>query len=90
MEFFCYLGPGLSAIIANKIRKMKEKTFITKMFLLHFIIDSLMGSIETYCLFKLKKDGKYVFEKINIGFKFEKMSIILGLGKCTQETASIL
>ena len=72
MEFFCYLGPCLSAFIANKIRTMKEKTFITKMFLLYFFIDSLMGSIETYCLFKLKKDGRYLFGKINFGFRFEK------------------
>ena len=58
IEFVCYLGPGLSAIIANKIRKMKDKTFITKVFLLYFIIDSLMGSFETYFLFKLKKNTR--------------------------------
>ena len=55
-EFGCYLGSILSAVIAVKLFRMQNLTWINQMFLLYFIIDAFMGTLETFFSFKLYRD----------------------------------
>ena len=54
-ETACYLGASLSASIAQKIYGMHEKTFINKMFLWYFAVDAIMGTLNTFLLFRLQR-----------------------------------
>ena len=56
-ETACYLGASLSASIARRIYGMRDKTFINKMFLWYFVLDAIMGALNTYLLFGLKRSG---------------------------------
>ena len=55
-EGFCYLGLSLSALIALKLTKMEKLTFLNKMFVVYFLLDFLIGTLETYLLFKVYEE----------------------------------
>ena len=48
-----YLGSGIAAIIAFKLFQMENLTFLNKIFLLYFSLDSVAGLAQTYWLQKL-------------------------------------
>ena len=52
-ELGCHAGAFLSLVIATKLLRMENITFVNKMFLVYFSADFLFGNIETYFLFKL-------------------------------------
>ena len=52
-EASCYLGASLSALIFHRILGMHEKTFINKIFLVYFVVDAIMGTVNTFLLFRL-------------------------------------
>ena len=54
-ELGCYLGVLVSLIIVFNLMKMKKLSFINKMFLVFFMIDALLGSLEIYFLFNLNE-----------------------------------
>ena len=54
-ETACYLGALLSAFIAKRIIRMREKTFINKMFLWYFAVDAIMGTLITFLLFRIQR-----------------------------------
>ena len=56
-ETACYLGASLSASIARRIFGMRDKTFINQIFLWYFILDAIMGALNTYTLFRLQRFG---------------------------------
>ena len=56
LEMLCYTGNILSGVIAFKIWRMPEKTHLNKMFLAYFAIDCVIGLVEPFFLFKLKKE----------------------------------
>ena len=55
-EAACYLGASLSALISHRILRMSEKTFINKMFLVYFTVDAIMGTVNTFLLFRVKRE----------------------------------
>ena len=55
-ELGCYSGCALSALIAWRLLRMKNLTWVNKMFLVYFCIDAVFGSFETYFLFKLYRE----------------------------------
>ena len=68
-EVGCYCGPLLSARIAWRLLKLESLTFIIKMYLLYFTIDSIFGLLEAFLLFKLKKNRySFIYQKSNIFF----------------------
>ena len=56
-ETACYLGAALSALIAQRIVVMPDKTFINKMFLWYFAVDAIMGTLNTFLLFHVQRFG---------------------------------
>ena len=54
-ETACYFGASLSALIAQRIFRMYEKTFINKMFLWYFAVDAIMGTLNTFSLFRVQR-----------------------------------
>ena len=56
LEVVSYLGSVFSALIARNTSRIKNKSFINKMFLFYFATDFIMGTIETFYLFKLKRE----------------------------------
>ena len=56
-ETACYLGASLSALIAQRIVVMPDKTFINKMFLWYFAVDAIMGTLNTFLLFQVQRLG---------------------------------
>ena len=52
-EVACYLGAALSALISLRILRMREKTFINKIFLLYFFVDAIMGTANAFLLFRV-------------------------------------
>ena len=56
-ETACYLGASLSALIAQRIVLMPDKTFINKMFLWYFAVDAIMGTLNTFLLFRVQRFG---------------------------------
>ena len=60
-EFGCYLGSILSAVIAAKLFRMENLTWINQMFLVYFIIDAIMGTLETFFSFKLYSERLVVW-----------------------------
>ena len=56
LEMLCYSGNIMSGMIAFKIWRMQEKTYINRMFLVYFAIDCLIGILEPYFLFKIEKE----------------------------------
>ena len=56
LEALCYLGALSSVLIAKNILRMPNKSFILKFFAAYFIIDSIMGTSDTFLLFKLKRE----------------------------------
>ena len=67
IETACYLGAALSASIARRIYGMREKTFINKMFLWYFAVDAIMGTLNTFLLFRVQR----------FVFKLQKLNYIL-------------
>ena len=57
VETACYLGATLSALIAHRIYGMHDKTFINKMFLLYFAVDAIIGTLNTFLLFRVQRFG---------------------------------
>ena len=55
-ELGCYIGAGLSAVIAWKLLRMEILTWTNKMFLLYMTLDVILGSVETYLFFKLYRE----------------------------------
>ena len=55
-EVGCYSGALLSLLIAWRLFKIESLTFIIKMYLFYFTIDSIFGVLEAIFLFKLKRD----------------------------------
>ena len=58
-EYVCYSGSALSAVIAAKLLMMGNihtMTFFNRMFILYYGIDSVLGVIEQYFLFRVKED----------------------------------
>ena len=55
-EVGCYSGALLSSLIAWRLFKIESLTFIIKMYLFYFTIDSIFGVLEAIFLFKLKRD----------------------------------
>ena len=55
-EVMCFLGLSLSALIASRLAKIEELTFLNKMFFIYFIFDFFIGSMESYLLFKVYRD----------------------------------
>ena len=51
-----YGGPAAGVLIAYKLFKMESLTFLNKMFLFLFSVDSIFGFIQTFCLEKLQKE----------------------------------
>ena len=49
----CHSGACLSLVIIVKLLRMEHLTFFNKMFLVYFLIEFVMGNIETYFHFKL-------------------------------------
>ena len=54
-ETACYLGASLSALMAHRIYRMHDKTFINKMFLFYFAVDAIMGTLNTFLLFRVQR-----------------------------------
>ena len=54
-ETACYLGASLSALISQRIFRMHEKTFINKMILWYFAVDAIMGTLNTFLLFRFQR-----------------------------------
>ena len=54
-ETACYAGASLSALIAQRIFGMRDKTFINKMFLWYFAVDAIMGTLNTFLLFRVQR-----------------------------------
>ena len=57
-ETACYLGASLSASISKRIFEMRDKTFINKIFLWYFAVDAIMGTLNTFLLFRLQRFGR--------------------------------
>ena len=58
-EFFLqlsYLGPGLAATIAIRLFEMEKLSFINRMFLLYFSLDTFAGLAQTFYLQKLVRE----------------------------------
>ena len=55
-EGLCYLGVSLSAIIAFRLTKMEKLSFLNKMFVIYFLLDFLIGTMETYLLFTVYRE----------------------------------
>ena len=55
-EAGCYLGITISLFIAFKLIKMKELSFLNKMFLIFYVVDSVFGLLEVYFLFSMKQN----------------------------------
>ena len=56
LEVSTFLGNVFSALIARNIFRIPNKSFINKMFLFYFTTDFIMGMIETFFLFKVKRE----------------------------------
>ena len=59
-EASCYLGGVISALMAKRIFGMHEKTFINKIFLCYFTVDAIMGTLNTFLLFRLQFSERYL------------------------------
>ncbi len=73
LEALCYLGALSSALIARNTLRIKNKSFISKFFVAYFIIDFIMGSSDTFFLFKLEREryensNRYVHSYIDAQF----------------------
>ena len=68
-ELACHTGAFLSLVIATKLFRMEDLTFFNKMFLVYFLIDFVIGNMETYIHFKLWMD-RY------LDFRNEKVPLI--------------
>ena len=57
-EVLCYCSSLLSAFMAYKLVRMgpASLTFMNKMFLLFYALDSVTGAVEAYFLFKLQRE----------------------------------
>ena len=65
----CHSGACLSLVITVKLLRMEHLTFFNKMFLVYFLIDFVIGNMETYIHFKLWMD-RY------LDFRNEKVPLI--------------
>ena len=56
LEMLCLSGNVLSGVIAFNIWRIKEKPLFHKMFMVYFIFDCVIGSIDPYFLFKIFRE----------------------------------
>ena len=71
-ETACYIGAILSALIAYRIFRMYDKTYINKMFLWYFTVDAFMGTLLTFLLFRVQGlvfNNKYEYQTLLITIK---------------------
>ena len=61
LEGFCYVGIALSCLIARNIYRMEEKSFLSKMFLVYFTVDFVVGLVEKYFHFVVV-NGRYIYD----------------------------
>ena len=64
-ETACYIGAMLSALMAYRLFRMHDKTFINKMFLWYFTVDAIMGTLFTFLLFRVQGlvfNNKYEYQ----------------------------
>ena len=62
LEMLCISGNILSGIIACNIWRMPKKTHLNQMFCAYFTIDCVIGLVEPFFLFKLKKERYRLYE----------------------------
>ena len=53
MKICCYSGSLTALLISIKLVKIQNLTFVNKLFILYFLLDSILGSLEMFFLFKL-------------------------------------
>ena len=71
-ETACYLGASLSASISKRIFEMRDKTFINKMFLWYFAVDAIMGTLNTFLLFRLERFGNNNDDGKTLTFEYDR------------------
>ena len=54
--YLSYSGPALGVLLASKLLRMKNLTFVNLMFLIYFCLDSFFGFIQTFNLEKLQRE----------------------------------
>ena len=54
-ELGCYLGVSTSFFIVSRLLKMKKLNFVNQMFLIFYVVDSLLGLLEVFFLFNLSE-----------------------------------
>ena len=54
--YLSYSGSAVGVLLAYKLFKMENLTFINQMFLLYFCVDSVIGLLQTFSLEKLQKE----------------------------------
>ena len=57
-EFICYSGCAVSAAIAARLLMMGNLhtlTFYNRMFILYYMLESVIGALEEYFLFRVKE-----------------------------------
>ena len=75
LNIFTFVGTAFSGIIAVQMLRMDKLTFVNKLFLIYFIIDTVHGYLLGYFSFKL-------FERFGICFELvEDISRILILAQ---------
>ena len=62
--YLSYSGSAVGVLLAYKLFKMENLTFINQMFLLYFCVDSVIGLLQTFSIDKLQKE-KWVIYKTN-------------------------
>ena len=58
-ELGCYFGCTLSLLIAINLLKMgqyNKLTFVNKMLIVYYAFDAVIGTVEVFFLFKLKRE----------------------------------
>ena len=66
LNIFTFVGTVFSGIIAVQMLRMDKLTFVNKLFLIYFIIDTVHGYLLGYFSFKL-------FERFGIWFEMEEV-----------------
>ena len=68
-NFFTFVGTVFSGIIAVQMFRMDNLTFVNKLFLIYFIIDTIHGYLLGYFSFKLVERFGILFELIPDKYK---------------------
>lgn len=56
LKICCYSGCLLAFLIFLKLFRIQNLTFVNKMFVLYFFLDSILGSLEIFSMFKVFED----------------------------------